>query len=183
MYNISENPQVIYSLDMLSDTLFNLLMHHSIKDITITKLCEEAMLTRKTFYRNCENIYDLIIYKIDKLILKIQNSTDWNSSDEVKLFTNFFDYWYNNRKFLSILNKHNLFYLFITQFNLIIQNSNYPFLEQILNKEENKNDLKLFYNAFLVGGLSHVLEQWTKNNFEIDIKYLVKAMSTLTPQH
>ena len=52
MYNISENPQVIYSLDMLSDTLFNLLMHHSIKDITITKLCEEAMLTRKTFYRN-----------------------------------------------------------------------------------------------------------------------------------
>ena len=73
--------------------------------------------------------------------------------------------------------------MFITQFNLNIQNSNYPFLEQILNKEENKNDLKLFYNAFLVGGLSHVLEQWTKNNFEIDIKYLVKAMSTLTPQH
>ena len=62
MYNISENPQVIYSLNTLSDTLFDLLMHNSLKDITITKLCEKAMLTRKKFYLNCENIYDLIIY-------------------------------------------------------------------------------------------------------------------------
>ena len=65
---------------------------------------------------------------------------------------------------------------------IITMNPNSQFA-LIRDKEENKNDLKLFYNAFLVGGLSHVLEQWTKNNFEIDIKYLVKAMCTLTPQH
>ena len=183
MYNISENPQVIYSLDILSNTLFDLLMHNSLKDITITKLCEKAMLTRKTFYRNCENIYDLIIYKIDKLTLTIQNNTDWDSFDEEKLFTNFFNYWYTERKFLSLLHKHNLFYLFIAQFNTNIQNIKYPFLEKILDNEENQKDLKLFYNAFLVGGLSHVLDQWTKNNFKIDIKYLVKAMCSLAPAH
>lgn len=65
MYNTSTNKQVIYSLDSLSDSLYDLLRKKSFNDISITELCQNCNITRKTFYRNCDDLYDLIDYSID----------------------------------------------------------------------------------------------------------------------
>ena len=183
MYNKSKHPQVIYSLDSLSDSLFNLLENNSLEEITITEICSKINLSRKTFYRNCENVMDLVIYKIEKLIHNIQNNTEWESNDEYMLYNNFFNYWYNERKFLTILKEHHLFHLFINRFNVLIQDASYPFLENFLQEKENKNEIKLFYNAFIVGGLSHVLQQWTETHFNISIDELINALSVFIPEH
>ena len=42
MYNRSINPQVIYSLDALSDSLFSLLEKHNLNDITVTEICSNG---------------------------------------------------------------------------------------------------------------------------------------------
>ena len=183
MYNKSKNNQVIYSLNTLSDSLIKLLETDNLNDITITEICNSTNLSRKTFYRNCESKIDLLVYKIDLLINTLQTETDWFSSDERKLYTNFFNYWYKQKQFLSILKKNNLFYLFIEHFNKIIQQASYPFLDTLLENAENKDEIKLYYNTFLVGGLSHVLEQWTKNCFKISIDSLVNILCVLTPNH
>ena len=96
---------------------------------------------------------------------------------------NFFNYWYNERKFLTILKEHQLFHLFINRFNVLIQDASYPFLENYLKEKENKNEIKLFYNAFIVGGLSHVLQQWTETHFNINIDELINALSVFIPEH
>ena len=183
MYNKSKNHQVIYSLDSLSNSLLKLLRTNNINDITITEICADANLSRKTFYRNCETIIDLVIYKIEKLIYILQDNTDWKSNDDHKLYTNFFNYWYNEKDFLIILKEQNLFHLFIHHFNVIIQSASYPFLDNVLENSENNENTKVFYNAFIVGGLSYVLQQWTNNNFQTSIKTLIDTMKIFVPNH
>ena len=63
-------------------------------------------------FQSSESKIDLLVYKIDLLINTLQTETDWFSSDERKLYTNFFNYWYKQKQFLSILERNNLFYLF-----------------------------------------------------------------------
>ena len=183
MYNKSKNNQVIYSLNTLSDSLIKLLETDNLNDITITEICNSTNLSRKTFYRNCENVLDLILYKIDKLLTILINQTNWESSDVEKLYTAFFIFWYKERCFLSTLKKHDLFYLFTISYNSVMRNVSYPFLNNILYNKENKNDFIIFYNAFIIGGLVQVLEKWTETNFKADISSLVEIMCKLAPEH
>ena len=74
MYNTSTDKQVIYSLDSLSNSLYDLLKKKSFNDISITELCQNCNITRKTFYRNCDDLYDLIDYSIDRHMVSAMES-------------------------------------------------------------------------------------------------------------
>lgn len=92
MYNQNTHPQVIYSLNALSDALFELMKHFPLEDITVTMLCDRANITRKTFYRNCESKQDLIDYRTDRVIHDLLIRVHWDSTDPVMLYRNFFTY-------------------------------------------------------------------------------------------
>ena len=62
MYNRSKSPQVRYSLESLTKSFFYFMQTQKMDEISITQICEKAGLTRRTFYRNCENRQDLILY-------------------------------------------------------------------------------------------------------------------------
>lgn len=182
MYNRSINPQVIYSLDALSDSLFSLLEKHNLNDITVTEICSNTILNRRTYYRNCEEILDLIYYKVDKIVKGNIAIIDWNSNDERKLYTIFFKYWYEHKSILTILKKQELFSIFILRFKKIINEVTYPFLQDIIDNNGIEN-IKYYYNSYIIGGLSNVLECWVENNFDIDISKLVDMFCSLTPIH
>ena len=44
----SDNPQIVYSMTVLSKTLFELMKEKPFEEITITQLCSEAQVARKT---------------------------------------------------------------------------------------------------------------------------------------
>ena len=183
MYNLSKNQQVIYSLDLLSDSLFNLLKTENLNDITITEICNNTNINRRTYYRNCENILDLIIYKMDKMICEIINNTDWNSKDERKLYTNFFNYWYNQKFYLSIIKRQDLFSIFFNRFKIQLNNITYPFMEVILEGKNKFENIKSYYNSFIIGGLINILECWVENDFNIPINDLIDMLCSLAPLH
>ena len=180
MYNNSMNSQVIYSLECLSDSLIKLLKNDSVSNITITRLCNVSGISRRTFYRNCESLIDLISYKIDKLVYCLL-LTDSNVNDNRVHFLNFFNYCYNHKQFLMILKKEYLFSLFIERFQLQFNNKSYLLLEQVSNKNKDIKNLKIYFNSYIVGRLSSLLECWVENDFEEPINNLIEIACSLIP--
>jgi hypothetical protein len=183
MYNESLNSQVIYSLDSLSDSLFKMLNDNDLRDITITRLCNISGISRRTFYRNCDYMLDLISYKIDKLVNDLLSLTDGSVNDDRKHFTIFFNYWNNHKQFLSIIKKQKLFALFIDRFKIQYNKISYHFLEQVISKNKNVKNLKMYFNSYLIGGLLNLLECWVENNFDESIDDLIEIGCSLIPLH
>ena len=69
---MSDNPIALRSKKKLIDALGKLLSEEAYKDITITKLCQEAKLSRPAFYQNFDsaflNIYPNFINEVNNLL-------------------------------------------------------------------------------------------------------------------
>ena len=111
MINNSRNPQVLYSLQTLSDSLLSLMRDYSYKEITISDICRKALITRRTFYRNCSSKKDLLCYAIDNAIRAQIAAVDWNVGSAKDLYVQFFSYWKHN-EMLEILCRQQMFELF-----------------------------------------------------------------------
>ena len=73
MYFKNKNRTGIRSQNMISDALFNLMKRKPFQQITVTEICEEAAIGRKTFYRNFELREDIIDFKLDLLCNDYKN--------------------------------------------------------------------------------------------------------------
>lgn len=182
MFNTSQNPQVIYSLSLLSDTLWSLMEKYPLKDITISEICDAAGISRNSFYRNCERKEDLVAYKIYTTIHSHLSQVDMTCTDSMFLYRNFFEYWDSNRAFLRLLHKQNLFPVFYDYFTTYcMKRLSYTFLNDFLEGEQNKSQLKHIHISFVIGGLCNVLEYWVTNQFRTSVDDLVRTLVTLSP--
>ena len=65
MYHKQANKTAIQSQHMIVGALFSLMKRKTFQQITVTEICEEANLGRKTFYRNFELREDVIDFWLD----------------------------------------------------------------------------------------------------------------------
>ena len=65
MYHKQANKTAILSQHMITDALFSLMKRKPFQQITVTEICEEAAVGRKTFYRNFELREDVIDFWLD----------------------------------------------------------------------------------------------------------------------
>ena len=52
--------RVRYTKKVIRDSLFEILNHKSINNVTVKEVCERAELNRATFYKHYRDCYDLI---------------------------------------------------------------------------------------------------------------------------
>lgn len=57
---MSESKQVLRTRKLISQSLLELLRTHNFNDISVTDICEHAMITRATFYKYFEDKYHLM---------------------------------------------------------------------------------------------------------------------------
>ena len=93
MYNQSARPQVQYTLDTLSSTLYQLMESQPFSEITVTALCRAAGVGRRSYYHNCDTAEDLVIYRIRKKVRENLSQVDFRCEDAPKLYRLFFEYW------------------------------------------------------------------------------------------
>ncbi|WP_165422953.1 TetR/AcrR family transcriptional regulator [Ktedonosporobacter rubrisoli] len=60
--NSSEDRRVRRTRKLLWEALLKLLQERSLENISVTDICEEALLNRTTFYKHFENKYELFTY-------------------------------------------------------------------------------------------------------------------------
>ena len=65
MYHRQANKTALQSQHMIADALFSLMTRKSFQQITVTEICDEAAVGRKTFYRNFELREDVIDFWLD----------------------------------------------------------------------------------------------------------------------
>lgn len=62
MFNKSKNPRVKRSLDKIALATYALLKTVDLRDLTVTSIATKAGVTRKTFYRNFDDVTDVLDY-------------------------------------------------------------------------------------------------------------------------
>lgn len=67
MYHRQTNKTAIQSQNMISDALFRLMEGRTFHEITVTELCREADVGRRTFYRNFDRKEDVVDLRLDQL--------------------------------------------------------------------------------------------------------------------
>lgn len=183
MIKQSNNHQVIYSLNALSQALYQLMQKNSFEKITITQICQVAQITRRTFYRNCNNKLDLVDYFIQQHIRELLDSVDFTCVDASLLYPHFFQYWKMRSTMLTTLYQNNLFGHFSKVFTkCCIQWMEDSLMRDMLRGRTNTDNLRLYYNSFIIGGLCNVLELWTAEDFKTPVKDLVYVLATLAPK-
>ena len=68
MYFKQKNKTAIRSQHMIADALFSLMKRKPFQQISVTEICEEAAIGRKTFYRNFELREDVIDFQLDLML-------------------------------------------------------------------------------------------------------------------
>ncbi len=182
MINPSSNPQVVLSLHLLWEALFRLLKERPFGEITISQICAEAQVARQTFYRNCGTKDDLVDYGLERAIQGLLDTAEWSNEEGTNMYRHFFSYWYGQREFLSAIWSQGLFPRFSHCFTQhCAQTLDYAFLHDFLQDKEDDGRLRLFHNAFIIGALCNMLEQWTAEGFRMPIADLVSVLQAFRP--
>ena len=182
MYKISDNPQVNYSLRELSKGLFHFLKTMPLSKVTVSQLCAQAGITRRTFYRNCREKKDLVLYACDDLIDSLLDSSDLFSTNAELMYSHFFEFWYGHRAFLSAVCGNDLAGLFVGRFvSHVNDRMRFPLQEKAAEKAEDAGRLRRFSNAFLLGGFAQMLISWTQEGFETPPRKMAETILYLVP--
>lgn len=67
MYHKQVNKTAVQSQHMIADALFSLMKRKPFQQITVTEICDEAAIGRKTFYRNFDMKEDVVEFRLDIL--------------------------------------------------------------------------------------------------------------------
>lgn len=161
MYKKSSNPSVRYSLEKLSEALQRMLVNRELKGIHITDLCNEAGVSRNSYYNNCTAILDVIDYSIDHYIEEAYSLVDQTRYSSDTIASRFFWYWYQKRDFLLLLQQRGLYGRFSEKLTKMgSEKTKYPILR------DHSDVLKrTMMNAYVLGGFCAILECWAKTGF------------------
>lgn len=101
-----------YVTSHITDALLNLLKNKPIENISISELCDLAMIGRASFYRNFDSKEDILKRYINDIF---KEWTDISEKEENKplndLLSSMFKHFEKYRDFYSLLNKRKLIYL------------------------------------------------------------------------
>lgn len=168
------------SKNWLFKSFYDLLKEKSFFKITISEISYNAGLDRRTFYRHFKSKEDLlaqychtIISEFADLILKQE------TIDKSNVTISYFTFWKNHLEFLNILQRDNLLYFLLNQFEkllAIIRKTIKPEIkESSITKEEH------YALAFHIGGFFNLLVKWLSQGAEESPEEMASIINTLFP--
>ncbi len=153
------------SKELISETLIHLMEDYPFDVITISEICGNTSVVRKTFYNNFSSKEDVIAFIVEKLIAEYLEMIREDSSFTTREMSYlYFCFGEKNEKVLSMLIDNNLFYIFRNQFNDLLPSIN-PLVPGNKLNELSDDDLKYVF-AFNSAGVTHLLEIWIKTGFK-----------------
>lgn len=101
-----------YVIEHITDALLKLLRDKPIEDISISELCDLAMIGRASFYRNFESREDILRRYINCIFKEWTDAFEKNENTPLSdLLSSMFNHFEKYRDFYSLLNKRKLIYL------------------------------------------------------------------------
>ena len=111
--------QLSYAKTELTKALLSLLEKKSLSEITVSELCNEAGLSRLSFYRNYDSMEEIIREHLTGITDTFLASTDANfrTTPREEFITLLFEHMYGIKELVSLLIDNNLSYLLKEEFD------------------------------------------------------------------
>lgn len=159
-----ENQTAKRSMQWLDSALMALLQTERYTKITVKDICKEAELSRQTFYQMFDSKDEIMEYHFSNLFAGFQEAC--GSFDEIgckELACQFFQFFYNERFFVTILIDNNMTYLLERQFELYLPQI--PLFRRINETEEHPD----YSVAYVAGALTQTLIHWFQSGFALEV--------------
>jgi len=131
------------------------------QDITVTSLCKEMEIPRKTFYRYFDTLEDVLYMVIDDALtesfLYLEIKTD---------MIGFFSYWKKNKELLDILEKSSLSYLLVNRI--------YERVQVYIPKQDVSNE-EMVYSGF-ISAIMTVLLMWHHSGMKQSVEEMSQTI-------
>ena len=154
---------------VLKRTMLMQLTYKKFSNISVRNLCEEALISRSTFYVYFKDKFDLLKYCMDDLKDNFAQFSKNHSDKEIVNKIN--KYIYENQNLLKNLMDDNNAEVMLLLIDLLSPN-----LDNILSlKEKKDNEFSLSHVIlinFCAGGMANLLLWQIRNNFPIDEKLM-----------
>lgn len=150
----------------LVNSLFDLMRNKKYEDITVSEICDNAELSRRTFYRLFKNKNDLLDFYFGQIIneyskiakQKLNNMKDLKNISFQDIIYIFLNFWWSEKDNAVILIKQNLFIdIFLKNINR--WKSIYKTFELSWHFDEDTENFKYISN-FFIGGYINLISYW-----------------------
>ena len=147
--------------DKVSKALTSLIEKDDFKLITITQICQEAKISRQTFYNNFETKEDIIKYYIEQLLRKYISLQDFSGP---KLYSEkMFKDMPFSKKFLKMLDENDLLhFLYDALYSFVSFTESNIDVHRLLGSSEYDS----YFYDYVVSACVSILRIWTKNDFK-----------------
>ena len=161
MYALNENQQAIESRQQIRDALLTLMETNPYQEITITQICKQANVVRQTYYRNFEFKADILAYHLDTLF-HLFFETRYHGSDMQTELDGFFDFMLEQRRFLLLSAKNDLFFMY----NHTIAENIPKFLRvtEVTNVTDQREEC--YVTGFIAAVICSLLSLWSEHGLE-----------------
>ena len=177
MYKLCKTEQSAKRQREIEKCLLELLLVKHYEDITITEICEKMNMPRKSFYRyfdGKEGVKQSLIYHTmmdyNSIHIVVNNRDAITIKGE---FETFFEFWKENRKFLTALDKSGLLGSLIeTTVNFAMD----EFERVRVYLSDSYDEDKMAAYQFVVSGLMTMMINWYRDGFKESVESMSRAM-------
>lgn len=160
MYHISKDLRAKRSAEKIGNGLLSCLKNKNFIEITVTDIQKSSSISRATFYRLFDNIYDVLSYLCDNLFEEVNKQFKLiDKHNPKKTSLKFIQELMNNKSLLSaLINCGRMDILYNSHLKYISKNIDYFFPNSSINKEQ-MNYLMITMTSLI----SSYLTAWLKN--------------------
>lgn len=187
MYCKQQGKAAKYVQKKILSALLCLMEHFSFEEITITQVCQEAQISRASFYRNYDNKENALLHNIEQLTENFKQDSEqdmYNFQKEANspktsaehLFHLWFQFIFDNQDFFKLLSKNHLFYMF--QQVGISPNDDSFYIRHLYTVYHVPELNKYLFNCVISAQYSMV-EQWVANGCQENVNQMAKLMTNL----
>lgn len=164
MYFKHKNKTAIRSQHMISDALFSLMKRKPFQQITVTEICEEAAIGRKTFYRNFELREDIIDFKLDLMCDDYKN--ELTTLPLENYLYHHFAYIQKNADYFITLYQNGLSALANEKFSVLLPDTMPVWSDDSIEQE--------YRSAYIIAGIQAIQRVWISRGCIESIDEVVK---------
>ena len=182
MYKLCKTEQSAKRQREIEAALFELIKKRSYEDVTVTELCDELGMPRKTFYRYFDCKDDALFALIEHTLAEYMSFHAPSSSASRTLkreLERFFTFWYEKREFLDVFSKNRMIGR-IVECSIRFPVSEATNISRFLPDEDDVTRKRIF--EFTICGLIFLVIEWYKNDFRTSIEDMAKLSCRMISQ-
>jgi len=169
MYRKQTNKTAIQSQHLICDALLRLMQKESFQKITVTDICNEAGVGRKTFYRNFELREDVLDFQLDLLCGEYAKAICGISIEE--RLTYHFVFIRNHADFFFALYRNGLDALARQKFSVFLPETMPVWSEDSIRQE--------YHSQYVIAGIEAVQRVWISRGCQESIHQVVSMVQQI----